>query len=182
MHKWTLIMGFLLALLVVAATLMLLPPRAEAPSAFEPTNFEECVAAGYPVMESYPRQCRTPSGQNFVETIPQGQDKSDLIRVSSIAPGEAIASPLILTGEARGTWYFEASFPIAIEDAGGNVIGQGYAQADGEWMTEDFVPFTSIPITFAAQPAGSSGMVVLVKDNPSSLPEHDDYLEIPITF
>src|SRR3989344_8659709 len=32
------------------------------------TTFEECVAAGYPVMESYPRQCR--DGNNtFVENI-----------------------------------------------------------------------------------------------------------------
>lgn len=31
------------------------------------TNFEECAEAGYPVMESYPRQCRTPDGKNFTE-------------------------------------------------------------------------------------------------------------------
>lgn len=33
------------------------------------TNFEECKNAGYPVMESYPEQCRTPDGRNFVNTI-----------------------------------------------------------------------------------------------------------------
>ncbi|MBU0645857.1 hypothetical protein KJ611_00020 [Patescibacteria group bacterium] len=32
------------------------------------TNFEECVAAGNPVMESYPRQCRA-DDQTFVEII-----------------------------------------------------------------------------------------------------------------
>jgi hypothetical protein len=32
-------------------------------------SFEECVAAGYPVMESYPRQCRVPGGQSFTEQI-----------------------------------------------------------------------------------------------------------------
>jgi hypothetical protein len=32
-------------------------------------SFEECAAAGYPVMESYPRQCRTPDGRHFVEEI-----------------------------------------------------------------------------------------------------------------
>lgn len=30
-------------------------------------SFEECVAAGNPVMESYPRQCKTSDGKNFVE-------------------------------------------------------------------------------------------------------------------
>ena len=33
------------------------------------TNFEECIAAGNPAMESYPRQCRTADGQHFVEQI-----------------------------------------------------------------------------------------------------------------
>ena len=29
-------------------------------------TFDQCAAAGYPVMESYPRQCRTPDGRTFV--------------------------------------------------------------------------------------------------------------------
>lgn len=33
-------------------------------------SFEECAEAGYPVMESYPRQCITPDGRRFVETVP----------------------------------------------------------------------------------------------------------------
>lgn len=32
-------------------------------------SFEECEAAGNPVMESYPRQCKTSDGTNFVEEI-----------------------------------------------------------------------------------------------------------------
>lgn len=32
-------------------------------------NFEECAAAGYPVMESYPEQCRTPDGRLFVRVV-----------------------------------------------------------------------------------------------------------------
>lgn len=32
------------------------------------TNFEECIAAGNPAIESYPRQCRA-NGQTFVEVI-----------------------------------------------------------------------------------------------------------------
>jgi len=33
------------------------------------SNFEECAAAGFPVMESYPRQCRDSEGTLFVEII-----------------------------------------------------------------------------------------------------------------
>ncbi|MBW2990571.1 hypothetical protein KY348_02585 [Candidatus Woesearchaeota archaeon] len=36
----------------------------------EITNFEECIAAGNPAMESHPRQCRDPStGRTFTEEI-----------------------------------------------------------------------------------------------------------------
>ncbi len=31
-------------------------------------SFDECAAAGYPIMESYPRRCAVPNGGNFVET------------------------------------------------------------------------------------------------------------------
>lgn len=34
------------------------------------SNFDDCAAAGYPVMESYPRQCRTPDGQLYIESTP----------------------------------------------------------------------------------------------------------------
>ena len=39
---------------------------------FEPVtidNFEECIAAGNPAMESHPRQCNTEDGKHFVEII-----------------------------------------------------------------------------------------------------------------
>jgi|SRR3989344_4948296 len=35
----------------------------------EITNFEECARAGYPVGESYPRQCWTSDGKHFVEDV-----------------------------------------------------------------------------------------------------------------
>lgn len=35
----------------------------------EISSFEDCIDAGYLVMESYPRQCRTSEGKTFVESI-----------------------------------------------------------------------------------------------------------------
>lgn len=41
---------------------------ADPPEAFDGIrNFEQCAAAGNPVMESYPEQCRTPDGRLFVK-------------------------------------------------------------------------------------------------------------------
>lgn len=32
-------------------------------------NFEECAEAGYPIMESYPEQCKTPDGRTFAREV-----------------------------------------------------------------------------------------------------------------
>lgn len=107
--------------------------------------------------------------------------KADLIRLTSPEPYEVIGSPLTLTGEARGNWFFEASFPIVLVNWDGLIIAEGIATADGDWMTEDFVPFTAT-LTFTKPDFDNRGALILQKDNPSGLPENDDALEIPIRF
>ncbi len=144
------------------------------------TSFEECAAAGHPVLESYPRQCITPDGQVFVEDIGNELEKLDIIRINNPRPNQIVESPLVIEGEARGTWFFEGDFPVQLLDGEGNVIGTTIAQAQDEWMTEDFVPFKA-ELEFNA-PTTDRGTLILKKDNPSGLPEHDDELRIPIIF
>jgi len=141
-------------------------------------SFDSCVNAGYSVLESYPRQCRTPDGKSFVEKV--SLDKSDLIVVSNVKSGDSIQSPLAITGKARGMWFFEASFPVRLLDASGKEIAFGIAQAQGDWMTENFVPFEAL-LQFATSVKGI-GSLVFQKDNPSGLPEFDDSLIIPVSF
>lgn len=44
------------------------------------TNFDECAQAGYPIMESYPEQCRTPDGQTFTKQVsPQSDLQSETV-------------------------------------------------------------------------------------------------------
>lgn len=108
------------------------------------------------------------------------ESKADLIVLDSPVSGATITSPLTLTGKARGYWYFEASFPIELRDAQGNVVASAVAQADGDWMTEDFVNFTA---TLNFTPIGNQpGLLVLKKDNPSGEPALDDQLEIPVLY
>ena len=145
-----------------------------------PENFADCAARGNPVMESYPRQCRVPNGETFIEDIGNAIEKSDLIRVNTPGPNYFIASPLLIDGEARGYWFFEATFPIKLLDGNGNIIAQHYAQAQDEWMTEDFVPFTA-ELDFIS-PDTKKGILVLEKDNPSGLSEYADELIIPVFF
>ena len=149
-------------------------------------SFVSCAAAGYPIMESFPRQCRTPDGRLFVEEVtpppadPGSTAFEDLIVVRNPAPGALVASPLSIEGEARGTWYFEATFPLRLETLTGEVIATGYAEASGDWMTEDFVPFTA-RIEFDL-PVEAEGVLIAEKSNPSGLPEHAAEVSVPVRF
>ncbi|MCF7845291.1 MAG: Gmad2 immunoglobulin-like domain-containing protein [Candidatus Pacebacteria bacterium] len=147
----------------------------------EVDSFEECVEAGNPVMESYPRQC-IHEGEKFVEDIGNEVEKTDLIQLHSVQPDKKIESPLTITGEARGEWFFEAEFPVTLT-WDGEVIAQGIATAEDDWMTSDFVPFESV-ITFSVseEMVGEEGVLSLHKSNPSGLPENDDVLEVPVIF
>jgi len=115
------------------------------------------------------------------ENIGNELEKKDLIVLDTPRPNEIIKSPLKITGEARGMWFFEASFPIELKDANGVIIAEWYATAQGEWMTEKFVPFEST-VVFKNSPTSKNGTLILKKDNASGLPEYDDALEIPILF
>jgi len=105
---------------------MFKPGEAPPPSI---NSFEECLSAGYLVLESYPRQCKTPEGTTLTEDIGNELEKADLIKVSNPRPNQIIESPLFIKGEARGNWYFEADFPVKIFDDNSFLLGLTTAQA-----------------------------------------------------
>lgn len=145
-------------------------------------NFEECVALTGVVMESYPRQCSY-NGQTFTENIGNEVQKMDNIILESPRPNSTVNSPLIIKGRARGSWFFEASFPVFLTNWDGLIIAQGVAQAQGDWMTTEFVPFeATLSFTADKDAYSNRGSLILKKDNPSGLANLDDALEIPVTI
>jgi hypothetical protein len=68
--KWVLIvLGVLIIISLGIFVYSILNPRVIGEPAV-PSNFEECLAAGNPAMESYPRQCHDSiSGRTFTEEI-----------------------------------------------------------------------------------------------------------------
>ncbi len=145
----------------------------------EVSNFEECVAAGNPVMESYPRQCAS-NGETYVENIGNELAMIDQIIVNYPRPNNEVEESFLLSGEARGTWFFEAEFPVKLLDEDGNVLFSGPVMTDMDWMTESFVPFQT-EIVFN-RPASEKGTLILEKANPSGLEENAAQLEVPVVF
>ena len=142
MNKSTIIVISILAVAALGYYLFNARDSKEVVEVKDVASFQECVDAGNPVMESYPRQCRSVSGELFVENIGNELEKRDLIQLESPRPNQVITSPLKINGVARGYWFFEASFPVTLTNWDGLIIAQHFATAEGDWMTEDLVPFT----------------------------------------
>ena len=104
---------------------------------------------------------------------------SEMVKISFPLSGASVPKTFTVKGEARGQWYFEASFPVQVKDKDNNTVGQGIAQAESEWMTTEFAPFSApVVVTNYSGPA----TLVLLKDNPSGLPENEDAVSIPIVI
>ncbi|TSC94157.1 MAG: hypothetical protein CEN87_610 [Parcubacteria group bacterium Licking1014_1] len=107
-----------------------------------------------------------------------GLQGNEDVRVFSPRAGDTITSPLLVEGEARGTYFFEAVFPIKITDESGNVLGSSFARTTEDWMAENFVTFKG-ELTYTLK-NGGKGFLVLFKNNPSGLPQYDKEIKIPI--
>lgn len=104
---------------------------------------------------------------------------ADTIQITTPQPGAVVASTFTVSGKARGGWYFEASFPYEVHDANGRKIAEGPIQAQGEWMTPEFVPFT---IALTVPNYKGKATLILHNDNPSGLPENAASVSIPIVI
>ncbi|MDD4353868.1 MAG: hypothetical protein PHN56_05420 [Candidatus Nanoarchaeia archaeon] len=82
------------------------------------TNFEECVAAGNPVMESYPRQCMA-NGVNFAEEIEMcgamSIDQALITVQTSDCANEGILSGVYVCNNITNTLWMD----LTIEDLEG---------------------------------------------------------------
>ncbi len=126
-----------------------------------------------------------PQSQGSATTTPQPQAtysnaSADRIVVDMPKPGDVVPATFAVIGKARGGWYFEASFPLNVLSNAGSLLKEMPVQADGDWMTPEFVPFSEM----VTLPAGYKGAATLVlkNDNPSGLPEHDASISIPIVI
>lgn len=90
-----------------------------------------------------------------------------------------IKSPVFISGQAKGTWFFEASFPVKITDIDGNILGQGPVTAKSDWMTEEEVAFEgTIPFQ---RGSATSGFVVFTPDDPSGLDRYES-VKVSVIF
>lgn len=156
---------FALAVLTLGLVLLFTSTRAGAIA-----SFEECARAGYPVSESHPRQCRTPDGRLFIESVAESlsssvssglsssssscaASNSTNIRVFRPCPHQEVTMPVVIAGEAR---VFENAFSYRIRDADGSILLEGHDTANAPDIGF-FGPFT-VSLSYP-KPKGTTGTV-----------------------
>lgn len=63
------LMGVILLIALIMGGIFIMDNVGSKPAVVTASTFTECAASGQPVMESYPRQCRSKEGALFVEII-----------------------------------------------------------------------------------------------------------------
>lgn len=104
----------------------------------EINSFEECVEAGHPILESYPRQCKTPDDKTFVE---EHCTKKETHEILTLADAKQIAinsecgdrfKETYVCNEETGTWWID----LDIEKEGCNpacVVNLETKEAEINW-------------------------------------------------
>lgn len=147
------------------------------------SSFDECVTAGFPVMESYPMQCNA-NGRNFVQdvTAPTGtsplpglSSESGNIRVFSPAYRGTIGLPLIIAGEARA---FEGTVEWRLRDADGTELTKGFTTTVGGEAGQfgTFTVRSSYP-----QPRGAQGTLEVFTTSAQD-GSVEGVVSLPVTF
>lgn len=157
-------------------------------------SFGECIARGFPVTESYPRQCRVGS-KTFVEEVPVTPSptrpisspssspspstiivsESANVTIVSPLPNQRVASPLTVTGQGR---VFENVMQVRLKDAAGKIL----VQLKTETMSPDaglFGPY-SATVTFAT-PSPATGTLEAFSYSPKDGSEINK-VSIPVRF
>lgn len=99
--------------------------------------------------------------------------------IVNITDEQSVTSPLTITGQAIGPWYFEATAPVDVVNWDGLIIGSGYIEAESDWMTENFVPF-SATLNYSYSENNPDGWIIIRNANASGEPQFDKAIEIPV--
>lgn len=119
--------------------------------------------------------------QVFEGEISRIGDIAEQMQFSNLSAGDTINPGFVVKGQVPGNWFFEATAPFSVVNWDGLIIGEGYIQAEGEWMTTDMVPFFgAITYELDADTPYTRGAIIFNRHNASGLPEHDESVEVPV--
>lgn len=119
------------------------------------------------------------SPTNTPEILPMPETKYEpMVELISPQPDEVMHSPYLITGRAKGNWFFEGKLPLSLRSLDGKIIVDSFAQAQDESMIEDWVDFQAELNFTVSEPL--KGELLIKKNNPSGLSEYEAQVSYPV--
>jgi len=141
MSKNNFIIILITALAFSSAAFFVYQQQGSEPIEPEVNNFQECVEAGYVIMESYPRQCKTPAGKTFVEEL-SNKEKAE-IWIKNNAPTYIYDGKDLKFIEERGLDLVGCEDCYEYEFEFTSMHG-GYGDREGEMVTQVLTDHTIV--------------------------------------
>jgi Immunoglobulin-like domain of bacterial spore germination len=115
--------------------------------------------------------------------LPPLGTQADPNQIHVVAPsaGDVVSSPIEVSGQALGNWFFEAQAPVSVLDLNGALLGRGTIRTSDDWSSGELVNFSG-SINFTLTTGSTAGVLLLENDNPSGQASTSRYLAVPIVF
>ncbi len=144
-----------------------------------PTNFAECVAAGYRVRQTMPRQCQSPDGTLFTEDAQgtTGKPKKpvvDVVKVTEPVAKASIGVPVSIKGTAN---VFEDQVNYRVVDIDGTVLAEGHVKTESGAL--DVFKAFQIKASYT-EPYGDHGTVDVFERTADG--QEDGLVSVPVSF
>ncbi|WP_460567928.1 Gmad2 immunoglobulin-like domain-containing protein [Flaviaesturariibacter terrae] len=110
-------------------------------------------------------------------TPPPGVEIEGRVNPLRPQPGDTVRSPLVVSGKAPGTWYFEGQFVLKLYDSAQRLLATTPAKAQSEWTTTTLVPFRG---ELRWEKYRGKGFLVFEADNPSGDTLRDRRERLPL--
>ena len=103
------------------------------------------------------------------------------IVLKNLKENDFITSPLVIKGEARGTWFNEGSFPVILTDGDGLIIAETQTTVNSNWKTDDYVEFEAYLEFTTPEVYKTNGHLIFQNANQADSLEESAY-EITVHF
>lgn len=162
-NKW--LLPTLISLVIIIVALLFIWLWTKNNNKSQPTPTPSLNPSSSPITEIN-QEITTQKGNKIIITVP---------KANSI-----ISNPLEIKGQIPGNWTFEGVFPVSLVDDKNNVITKTSVQVQGEWMTDQLVPFSALIEYNNA--STTRGKIIFEKDNPSGEEKNNDQASLPVIF
>ncbi|TSD01583.1 MAG: Uncharacterized protein Greene07144_164 [Parcubacteria group bacterium Greene0714_4] len=126
-------------------------------------TFDECIKAGYAVIDSFPKRCLDNESIVHIEDVGNMVEMQNEIQINAPERNTVITANLVILGKARKDWFVDGKISGSLVDTEGIVLGQFVAEAEKGNINKTLREFSGKMIWRLRDTDALKGSIVLKK-------------------